>query len=129
MPRKQLQIWLITVLILLIHQILQKIGYWEFPVVDAYLDPFLSLPILLGGILLERNFILRKLYSNKVKEPYHFSLFETIVLSIFFALLFEEGFPRWSQGFTQDEWDYVAYFFGSLLFYFYINQPPRKISF
>ncbi len=126
MPRKQSWIWFICVLIFLSHQLLQKIGHWEIPFIDCYLDPFLSLPILLGGMLLERNFILRKLYPNISKEPYQFSLFETIVLSIFFALLFEEGFPRWSQEFTRDEWDYIAYFLGSLLFYFYINRSPLK---
>ncbi len=128
MSSKQLSIWIVCLLVLLSHQITQKIGHWPLPFLDSYLDPFLSMPILMGGIIIERSFLLCTFYPKKVRTVYRFSIFEIIVISIFFALLFEEGFPYWSQDFTRDEWDYVAYFFGSLVFYFFMNGKEETTN-
>ena len=114
--------WIGCISLFLAHQISQKLLALQCPFLDSYLDPFLSIPILLGGILLERRFFLSKYYSAKEKVLYQFSIFEIVILSTFFALLFEVGFPCWSENFTYDSFDFFAYFFGSLVFYFFINK-------
>lgn len=99
--------------LLLAHQLTQKWLGWQLPFLDNYLDPFLSIPILLGAISAERNFILQYFLHPKKNVIYQYSLFEIIILSLFFALLFEEGFPYWSKNFIRDNWDYLAYFSGA----------------
>ena len=118
----QNKIWIGCILLLLAHQISQKILAWQCPFLDSYLDPFLSMPILLGGVLWERRFFLSQYYPVKEKEVYQFSLFEILLLSTFFALVFEVGFPYWSEKFKYDSFDVLAYFLGSLLFYLFINK-------
>ncbi len=116
------KIWISCVLLLVLHQVAQKILYWEILFIDNYLDSFLSMPILLGVILQERQFLITKYFNSKKQESYSFSILETAIATIFFAIIFEEGFPKWSASFTKDYWDYLAYFSGALVFYFFINK-------
>lgn len=103
------------------HQISQYLLGCKFLFFDNYLDPILSIPCLLGLVLQERRFLLFFLDKQKGKN-YRFSLFEVIVITLFLSILFEEGFPRWSKSFTKDYWDYIAYFLGGAIFYFFINK-------
>lgn len=118
----QNKIWLSSLLLLVIHQITQKVFAWNLGLIDGYLDPFLSMPILLGLVLQERQFLMTKYFSSNKQTKYHFSILDVIIATIFFAVIFEEGFPKWSIHFTKDYWDYVAYFNGALVFYFFINK-------
>lgn len=115
------KVWVSCILLIGIHQITQKIWLWSLPFIDNYLDPFLSIPILLGAILHERRFLIDKYFTNFKASNYHLSILEIIITTTFFAILFEEGFPRWSEHFTKDYWDYLAYFGGGFLFYFFIK--------
>jgi len=121
MNKTAFRIWTACIGLFLAHQILQKGLHWECYFLDSFLDPFLSMPILLGGIQLERTFLLRKFKRLSIATTYQFTLLEMVVLSLFFSLLFEEGFPYWSVHFTRDYWDYLAYFLGSWLFWFFSN--------
>ena len=111
--------WLFCVFLFIIHQYFQKILGWNFAILDSYLDPILCLPIFMGLMLAERRFFLKKINHNKM---YTFSILETVVIGMALAIVFEEGFPRWSDQFTKDYSDYVFYFVGALFFYFFINS-------
>ena len=89
---------------------------------DSYLDAFLSMPILLGLILQERQLFINKFVSPENPNNYSFSKIEIILATTFFAIIFEEGFPKWSPHFTKDYWDYIAYIGGALIFYGFINS-------
>lgn len=117
--------WLFCVLLFVIHQFFQKILGWNFAVVDSYLDPLLCLPIFMGMMLAERRFFLKKRNYNKV---YTFSILETIVIGVVLSIIFEEGFPRWSDQLTKDYFDYVFYFVGALFFYFFINTNNKNMG-
>lgn len=114
--------WVICVLLLIAHQVTQKILSYNLGWVDNYLDALLCMPILLGLLLQERQFIITKYFKPTIQKNYHFSAIEITLATIFFAIIFEEGFPKWSFSFTKDYWDYLAYFFGAFLFYFFINE-------
>ncbi|MFK8008649.1 MAG: hypothetical protein AB8H03_19985 [Saprospiraceae bacterium] len=116
-------VWLFCVLLFIIHQFFQKILGWNFPILDSYLDPLLCLPIFMGLMLAERRFFLKKINHNKV---YTFSILEIIVIAIVLSIAFEEGFPRWSNRFTKDYFDYGFYFVGALFFYFFINHAGSR---
>ena len=109
-------IWWGSVFLLLTHQVLQKIFHISIPFLDNWLDPFLSIPILLGLILMERRWF----YKNK--KSYSFSILETVIAVLFFSFVFEILFPKWSDGFTFDWWDFLAYGLGGLFFYFFQNK-------
>jgi len=121
MKKRSIIIWLACIGLFLVHQLLQKGLHWECYFLDSFMDPFLSMPILLGGIQLERTFLLRQFKGIHTASTYQFTLLEIGVLSLFFSLLFEEGFPYWSAQFTRDSWDYLAYFLGSCFFCFFTN--------
>ena len=114
--------WVSFILLLIIHQITQKILNVNLRWLDNYLDALLCMPILLGLLLQERQFIIAKYFKPTSQKNYQFSILEITLATIFFAIIFEEGFPKWSIYFTKDYWDYVAYFVGAFLFHFFIND-------
>ncbi|MFK7979716.1 MAG: hypothetical protein AB8G86_07020 [Saprospiraceae bacterium] len=116
------KVWVGCLCLLVLHQITQKILTYNLGWLDNYLDAFLSMPILLGLILEERRFLITKFLSQNKPTNYHFSIVEVIIATTFFAIIFEEGFPKWSVHFTKDYWDYFAYYSGAVIFYIFINK-------
>lgn len=104
--------WWIPFLLFLLHQFIQYILGWSTPWVDAYLDPLLALPILLGLLLFERRLVFR------IKR---LSLLEVTVVSVVLAIIFEEGFPRLEPAFVRDHFDYLAYLVGAGYFWTFLN--------
>ena len=111
----QSRLWVVSVLLLLTHQFLQKKLQISIPFLDNWLDPFLSMPILLGLILAERRWFFKN------KKVYSFSILEVVIAVLFFSFVFEFIFPKWDNGFTFDWWDFVGYGLGGLVFYFFQN--------
>ncbi|MEM6317521.1 MAG: hypothetical protein AAF960_07610 [Bacteroidota bacterium] len=118
--------WLLCVVLFGLHQFSQYYLGWSVPFLDNYLDPFLGIPCLLGLVLQERRFLLDRYIDKRQAAAYCFSALDVVVITFILAVLFEEGFPRWSDNFTRDNWDYVAYFLGAGLFYFLVNIPQQK---
>jgi hypothetical protein len=80
---------------------------WHCSWADAYLDPLLCMPLLLGLVEWEWG----RRFGKKELQP-----LEITGLTAGAILLFEWGFPTWSAAFTADVWDGVAYVAGSALF-------------
>lgn len=110
--------WLCCFILFITHQVFQKILGWNLPIIDSFLDPLLCLPIFMGIMLIERRFFLKRRKNNNV---YTFSNLEVIIIATTLSIIFEEGFPRWSDQFTKDYFDYIFYFVGALFFYLFIN--------
>lgn len=105
--------WWAAVLIFAAHQLMQRGMGMDLGPLDSYLDPFLAAPILLGFWLFERQLVF------KVPE---LSWFETVVATLVLAVIFEEVFPRYEEGFRRDIIDYLFYGLGGVYFYFLINR-------
>ena len=105
-------VWWICLVVFLLHQLVQKGFGVDIPFVHQYIDPFLSIPIMLGVWMIERRY----LYS-----PARLTLLETVVGTVFLALIFELLFPVLSDAFTYDPWDFLAYALGGVLFWFRVN--------
>lgn len=101
------QVFRVSLLLFMLHQLLQKGLGIHLPFLHAYLDPFLSMPIVLG--LLDRERIRR--YDWRPLQPW-----EIAVTTLLFVLLFECGFPLWNPAFTADWWDVPAYGAGAVLY-------------
>lgn len=98
------------------HQLLEKGLGAYIPLINSYLDALLCFPILLTLVLEERR------HFQSVPQ---LTLFEIVVITIGLAVIFEEGFPRWSSQFTKDPLDYFAYAIGSTLFAMTINRNEQ----
>lgn len=116
------KVWIACLLLLSLHQFIQKVLCWDLGFIDHYLDPFLGMPCLLGLMLQERRFLIDKYFKAFKPTHYHFSILEIFVTTACFAILFEEGFSRWSAHFTKDYYDYLAYAGGAFIFYYFINE-------
>jgi hypothetical protein len=108
--------WYLPIAIVLLHQLVQYGLGWRLPLLDAYLDPLLCLPTLLGLWLAEKRWLF---------EVRRLDGLEVIIAGVALAILFEEGFPRWQPAFVRDWWDYLMYAIGGLWFWWFINPNPE----
>ncbi len=106
----------LSCILFLTHQFAQKGFGIHIPFVHSYLDDLLVMPIILPLILVER----RRFYGWG--EDFVFSAPVTAALVLAFSLIFELVFPYFSEKFTFDWWDFVAYGMGGILFYRYLND-------
>lgn len=108
--------WWIPALLFLLHQISQYGLGWQVPWVDAYLDPLVALPILLGLLVFERRLLF---------GVHRLDVGEVVIVTIVLAVIFEEGFPRWQPAFIRDRLDYLMYFLGSFYFWNWVNPEAK----
>ncbi|HUH19662.1 hypothetical protein [Albibacterium sp.] len=113
-----LQPWFLGALMLvLIHQVSQKILGVNIPLADSFLDPILFLPILLQLILLELRFLIGK------GPRYVLSWFQISIITVFVSVVCEILFPQWSSSFTADYKDVICYLVGGMVFGIFFNLP------
>jgi hypothetical protein len=108
-------IFILSCVLFLSHQLIQKGFDVHIPFVHSYLDDLLVMPVILTLILVER----RKFYGWG--EDFIFSAPVTASLVLVFSLIFELIFPYFSAKFTFDWWDFVVYAIGGFIFYRYLN--------
>lgn len=106
--------WWICVGLALLHQCFQYILGIQISIIDAYLDPFLFFPVVMGGMLWERRWLYRPEYT--------FSKILCIVYFIVLVLLVECLFPLLNHRFIYDPIDFIAYALGMLFFMCVINK-------
>ncbi len=104
--------WWVPVLLFLLHQLLQYGFGISLPLIDAYLDPLLAPPVLLGLLSLERGY----LFGRPRLDPV-----TLIVFVLLLALCFEVVFPVWEARFVGDWVDVACYVTGTLWFARAIN--------
>jgi len=80
------------------------------PYIHAYLDDLLCFPIVLTLIL----FFLRKIYQS---PDYQLSTYQIAFAVLYFVVVFEGLLPHFSEDYTADVWDVVAYTFGAVIFW------------
>lgn len=121
-PSARLYLYLLiaTADLLIIHQILQRLLDISIPFLDNYLDPFLSIPFLLSGFVLERRLLFKM-------RDFQLELSEIIFTTIALSLLFEFVFPYLFPVFVYDIYDFLAYAAGAILFYAISVYADRRI--
>ena len=113
--------WLMAAgLLFMGHQLTQKVLGLYLPLADSYLDPFLCAPLLLSGLLAERQWLFGK------GAAYRLSLPELALASLLLVLISEWLFPKISAHFTADPLDMVSILAGTLFFQFTLNRPASK---
>lgn len=112
--------FVVSSVLLIAHQLAQKIWHYPIPWADSYLDNLLCMPVLLSLLLVDQRW-------KRSDTHYSFSLFEIAIITLVFSILFEVFFPKWKPEFTSDFQDVVYYFTGSGLFYFF-NKNNKRIN-
>lgn len=79
--------------------------------INNYVNDFLCLPILLGGI----SFIIRKL---KKDNSFKLSMVFILCLASYYAFYFEYYLPKFHPRYTSDWIDVLLYFLGGFAFFF-----------
>lgn len=114
--------WLLSVIAVGLHQLIQHGCGLAIPFIDSYLDAFLSVPVLLGLMLQERQLIIDKLLPMFRDTSYWLSILEVAVATTLLGVIFEEVLPTYCSGYARDGWDYLAYAFGAAFFFLFINR-------
>jgi hypothetical protein len=112
-------LFILAVLLFLTNQWLEYSGIY-IPLLFSYLDDLLVMPIVLTLTLLFQRSVT---YRN---QAYVFSPWHVVVAIVYFALVFEVVLPRYSERYTADPFDVLAYTAGGFLFYTFINQPATS---
>lgn len=94
----------------LTNQMLEFFGVF-IPFVHSYLDDLLVMPIFLALGLAAMRAIYRNL-QGALKVSH------IVIATLWMSFLFEYWFPSYKANHYADAWDVLAYFSGSLLFYF-----------
>lgn len=120
MKEKVLNVWhdpiirrplfLISAILFVIHQVLEKLFEIHIIWADNYLDMLVLMPILLTGYTIEKK------YFNRSREKEVTNL-EIVVLTIIVGFISEWLFPYLSPRFTIDAKDFLFLWFGSAAFY------------
>ena len=114
--------FIIVLLVVLIHQISQKLLGYNFSLIDSFLDPLFLMPILLHLILWERRYIFGK------GPLFILSWMQIVAIFIVISIVCEYLFPIWSDAFTRDPWDIVCYGIGSVVFGMFLNRSENSMT-
>jgi hypothetical protein len=110
-------LFIISVVLFIIHQIMTKGMHIQLGWIDKYLDSFLAMPVILTLWLAERRWLFKQ-GSSYLLPPLH-----VVMATVYISFVAEIVFPLLSPRFTADWLDVVCYGAGSMLFYFTINRP------
>lgn len=106
----------ISVLLFAGNQVLEK-GFGIFvPLVHAYLDDLLAIPVILGITLQVYRWI------HPLKENFRFKKEHIFVAFLYVSVVFEGFLPWYSDQYVRDYWDILCYGLGAIFFYFKINR-------
>lgn len=98
------------------HRLLEQAGH-SFPYLSSYLDDLACFPVVLTLGLA----FLRLLTGSR---NYTLSRLQVVAAVIYFSIMFEGVLPAFSEDYTRDPLDIIAYSAGALLFGKHINRKP-----
>ena len=104
-----------------INQYLEKVQDIFIPLIHAYLDDLLAIPVVLGISLQVFRWI------HPLKNTFVFTKTQVAIGLVYFSFLFEFVLPKWSDRYTADILDVACYGVGALIFYSFINISQEKI--
>ena len=105
-------VYLLICVVALTIYVMQKLNTALPSLIDNYINDFLCLPIVLGGI----SFVIQRLKKdNKYRFPFAFIIF----MAAYYSFFFEYYLPKHNPRYTGDWIDVLLYFSGALAFFFY----------
>lgn len=114
--------FIFSCLVFWLNQFFERCLGLFIPWVHEYLDDLVAMPVVLGITLQVYRWI------HPHKENFRFSKTHVIIGCLYFSFLFEFLLPRWSEIYTSDIWDVLAYGIGAMAFYVLINVNSGQRS-
>lgn len=115
-------LFLISVTLFAIHQVLQGLLKIKIPFADAYVDNILLMPIVLTLWLAEKRVLFKK------EKGHALSPTEIIMVTLYMLLITEWIFPLLTTRFTTDAWDVVFTAAGSLFYYLSAQSYTKAVE-
>ncbi|WP_375578573.1 magnesium citrate secondary transporter [Marivirga tractuosa] len=110
----------LSILLFLVHQLIEKSFNYSIPILHAYLDDLVCMPIILG---LGTQVIQ---WIHPVKDLYFLDKNAIIITVIFYSILFEGILPFVNPSIYTADWiDIVLYALGGIMFY---NLVSKKVK-
>lgn len=111
----------VSILLFLVHQIIEKGFNYSIPISDAYLDDLVCMPIILG---LGTQIIQ---WIHPVKNLYFLDKNAIIITVVFYSILFEAILPFVNPSIYTADWiDIVMYSVGAILFYNIVSKKVKE---
>lgn len=115
------KIFIFSALLFGMNQLLEKKFGIFIPLLHAYLDDLLCMPIVLTLTLLVLQFLLKDF-------QFRLNKFQIFIAFVYFSIMFEIILPSFSAKYTPDILDIAAYGAGAFIFFNYINVPPLNLK-
>lgn len=111
----------ISILLFLVHQIIERGFDYSIPILHAYLDDLVCMPIILGlGTQIVQ-------WIHPIKDLYFLDKNVIILTVIFYSILFEGILPFVNPlVYTADWMDIVMYSVGAILFYNLVSKKVKE---
>lgn len=113
-------VW-ISILLFCINQIIEKYFHVFLPVVHAYLDDLLCMPVVLGVSMQVIQWI------HPLRQFYTLSQRHIFLAVVYYSILFEVVLPFFSPIYTSDGIDIILYALGGLIFYWFVAKPKWEV--
>lgn len=109
-----------SILLFLIHQIIEKGFNYSVPILHAYLDDLLCMPIVLGfGMQIIQ-------WIHPIKDLYFLDKKAIVIAVVFYSLLFEAILPFVNSSVYTADWiDVIMYSLGGLMFYQLVSKNVK----
>ena len=107
-------------LYLINRYLLAMLGLAHYKV--PYLNDTLCLPVVLTVAL----WLQQKLFARTARA--RLNVAQVVFTVIYFAVFFEGILPAFSEKYTRDYWDILAYAVGGIIYYFFCNPKPELPS-
>ncbi len=102
------RLFILCSILFILHQVLQWGMGVNIPLIDAYLDPLLCMPVILFLYEWELNML--------YKKP-GLSLIDMVIITAYLAIAFEWVFSYFSNKFIFDPVDFIFYLAGTMMYY------------
>jgi hypothetical protein len=110
----------LSIILFLIHQIIERGGGFSIPIFHAYLDDLLCMPIILG---LSTQIIQ---WIHPVKELYYLNKTAITIVVVFYSIIFEGILPFLNPSIYTADWiDVILYALGGFVFYQLISKKNK----
>ena len=115
------KVYIVMLLIALTIYVLQRLSIPVPSLINNYVNDFLCLPLLLGGMTF---------FIWRIKKDYlfEFSFIFVLFLACYYAVYFEYYLPKVNSRYTSDWIDVVLYFSGGVAFYFIQKRKNVLLS-
>ncbi|MGM0582727.1 MAG: hypothetical protein ACQETL_18765 [Bacteroidota bacterium] len=112
---------LVSILLFLVHQIIEKGFDYSVPILHAYLDDLVCMPIILG---LGTQIIQ---WIHPVKSLYFLDKNAIFITVIFYSILFEAILPSVNSSIYIADWiDVALYALGGFMFYNLVSKKVKE---